>query len=158
MSRTSTARTAALAAVLATAALTACSGGAEPTAGGTTASRAAAARSASAADPLPPAARFRPGTCRTVADKVLSLTDLVRRMDEARPLGATDRAQLTEWHKPLIRLRAGAEADVRKPLTDFVSAVGVLRLQVDARAYDPRLLEAVHTTSRALREVCVPAG
>ncbi|GAB1692546.1 hypothetical protein [Krasilnikovia sp. M28-CT-15] len=109
---------------------------------------------------LPPPGAFRPGTCRTIAEPVLSLARLAHRAEDRPTVPATDRAELAKAQNVLVSARSGAAKDLADALDGLVVAIGYARLRVDSGTFEPSYLRDVDTARQKLQAACVawPGG
>jgi hypothetical protein len=106
------------------------------------------------AEVLPPAAAFRPGTCRTIAEPVLAIARLHPTLATATTVSPTDRTRLAGEQRKLIAARAAAEPDLGTPLDGLVTSIGFVRLRADTHSYDPALWHEADARRRAVQQLC----
>jgi hypothetical protein len=104
---------------------------------------------------LPPPGAFHPGTCRTVAEPVLSLDRLAHRGKDRPTVPAPDRAELTRVQDALVSARPGASEDLVDTLDGVVVAIGYARLRLDSGTFEPSYLREVDTARQRLQAICV---
>ncbi|RZU53649.1 hypothetical protein EV385_5580 [Krasilnikovia cinnamomea] len=104
---------------------------------------------------LPPPGAFRPGTCRTVAEPVLSLARLAYRAKDRPTVPAPDRAELARVQTVLVSARSGAPEDLADALDGVVVAIGYARLRVDSGTFQPSYLRDLDTARQRLQAACV---
>lgn len=95
--------------------------------------------SGSAGPALPSAAAFSPGPCQQAAPALLAI---VRRADKGGQVGRLD-ADLTTQQSVLRHLRTQT-SDIQ----DVVTAIGFLRLRVDAHSYADQARQDVGSAAR----------
>lgn len=108
-----------------------------------------------AAPALPSASAFHPGTCRNVAEPVLSLARLAHRVEDRRTVSTPDREELRRVQDTLVSASPGAPAELAEALDVVVRAIGYARLRVDSGTFEPSYLRDVDTARQRLQSACV---
>jgi hypothetical protein len=103
----------------------------------------------SAGPPLPSAAAFAPGPCHQAAPALLAI---VRRAEAGGQVGRLD-TDLTAQQAVLRRLHSQPSN-----IQDVVTAIGFLRLRVDAHSYDDQARKDVGTAARRAVTGCTAAA
>jgi hypothetical protein len=104
---------------------------------------------------LPSQSQFAAGTCASVAQPVLAVAKLSARYHGARSIPPDQRKVLLEQQNQLADRSKDADAVVRAPLTELVTAIGFVRLRYASRTYDPALLNDLDSARRGVQRACV---
>ncbi|EFC86392.1 hypothetical protein [Parafrankia sp. EUN1f] len=103
--------------------------------------------------PLPEAGAFAAGVCRDLAPDLIETLRLTQSVPGAADGIATLARDLVPSQEKLYN-QIGAAGEYAGDLERVTTAVGFLRLRVDAGTYEPALLTEVMTSTRQLVERC----
>lgn len=103
--------------------------------------------------PLPDAGSFAPGVCQTLAPDLIETLRLAR-ADHSGTDGIAMLARDLVPSQEKLYNQIGTAGEYSGDLEKVTTAVGFLRLRVDAGTYEPALLTEVTTTTQALVDRC----
>ncbi len=102
----------------------------------------------------PKASTFQAGTCRTVADQILSVGRDARQLGTSSTPPAEVRARLKAAQEALAAVRPNAEPALAKPLDTLVVSIGLVRIRSDGNTYTADLGTSLSKAYEAVVATC----
>ena len=100
---------------------------------------------------------FSEGTCRTAAEDVLTVGQLLEEVGDGPSVDQEILDALRGSQDALRAIAEGAEAGVQEPLERFAQSIGFIRIRAVGNNYEPFLGERAQEAYDRVVEVCTDA-